>query len=212
LHITRSIIEVLNTARHPFALITKASLVERDIDLLSQAAAQHLAAAYLTITTLDSSLARKLEPRATAPARRLRTIEALSRAGVPVGVSVGPVIPFLNEDFEQVLKAAADAGASAAFYTVLRLPWEVAPIFHEWLNAHYPQRAARVMAHVQSMRAGKDYDSNFATRMKGDGLWAELIRDRFAKAAHRNRLNRVRVELDLSQFDAARLRGQGSLF
>jgi DNA repair photolyase len=212
LGITRSIIEVLNQARHAYALITKSSLVERDIDLLADAATHRLAAAYVTLTTLNAELARKLEPRATAPHRRLRTIRALADAGIAVGVSVGPVIPFLNEDFEQALQAAADAGATSAFYTVLRLPWEVSPLFREWLNAHYPQRAARVMAHVQSMHGGKDYKADFATRMKGEGLWAELIRERFSKAAQRFGLNRVRVELDLTQFDAARLKGQGSLF
>ncbi|MFZ2295456.1 MAG: radical SAM protein, partial [Polaromonas sp.] len=142
----------------------------------------------------------------------LRTIQALAAAGVPVGVSVAPQIPFVNDDMEQVLQAAWEAGARTAFYTVIRLPWEVAPIFSEWLELHYPQRAARVMARIQEMRGGKDYDSNFATRMKGDGLWADLIRQRFEKACQRLGFNRQRVELDLSQFRPPDLDGQGRLF
>jgi DNA repair photolyase len=212
LKLTRSIIEVLLQARQPFGLVTKAATVERDIDLLAQAARSKLAAVYVTITTLDEELARKLEPRAAAPHRRLRTIRTLREAGIPVGVSVSPIIPFLNEDFEQVLAAAADAGASSAFYVVLRLPWEVSPLFREWLHAHYPLREARVMARIQSMRGGKDYKADFATRRVGEGVWADLIRERFTKATQRLGLNRERIALDLSQFDAARLSGQQTLF
>ena len=185
---------------------------ERDLDLLAPMAARHLAAVYVTITTLDSALARKLEPRAAAPYRRLRTIRALADAGVPVGISVAPQIPFINEDMEQVLEAARDAGARSAFYTVLRLPWELNPLFQEWLALHYPQRAARVMARVRDMRGGKDYDSNFATRMKGSGVWAELIRQRFHKACDRLGLNKDRVELDTSLFTPSLITGQSSLF
>ena len=163
--------------------------------------------------TLDSALARKLEPRAASPARRLRTIRTLAEAGVPVGVSVAPQIPFINEDMERVLEAAAQAGASSAFYTVLRLPWELAPLFRQWLELHYPQRADRVMARVQDMRGGKDYDSSFASRMKGQGLWADLLKQRFEKTCARLGLNRQRVELDLSLFrPASRVAGQGMLF
>lgn len=212
LRLTRGVIEALQQARHPFSLVTKSSGVERDLDLIAPMAADRLAAVYVTITTLDGELARKLEPRAAAPHRRLRTIQALAAAGVPVGVSVAPQIPFVNDDMEQVLQAAWEAGARTAFYTVIRLPWEVAPIFSEWLKLHYPQRAARVMARIQEMRGGKDYDSNFATRMKGDGLWADLIRQRFEKACQRLGFNRQRVELDLSQFRPPDLDCQGRLF
>jgi DNA repair photolyase len=213
LRLTRSVIEVLSESRHAFSLITKSSGVERDLDLIVPMAAQRLAALYVTITTLDAALARTLEPRAASPLRRLRTIRTLAEAGVPVGVSVAPQIPFINEDMEQVLEAAAKAGASSAFYTVLRLPWELAPLFRQWLEQHYPQRAARVMARVQDMRGGKDYDSNFASRMKGHGLWAELLRQRFQKACTRLGLNKQRVELDLSAFrPASRMAGQGQLF
>ncbi len=212
LKITRSLIEVLRDTRHPFSLVTKSSGVERDLDLIAPMAQDRLAAVYVTITTLDGELARQLEPRAASPQRRLRTIRALAEAGVPVGVSVAPQIPFINEDMEQVLEAAAAAGAQSAFYTVLRLPWELNEVFQQWLALHYPQRAARVMARIQEMRGGRDYDSNYATRMQGSGLWADLIRQRFHKACARHGLNRGRVELDLSLFRPGLARGQGCLF
>ena len=212
LRLTRSVIELFQQTRHPFSLITKGSGVERDLDLIAPMAAQGLAAVYVTITTLDAQLARRLEPRAAAPHRRLRTIEALARAGVPVGVSVAPQIPFINTDMEQVLQAARNAGATRAFYTVLRLPWEVAPIFKEWLDLHYPDRAERVMARVQEMRGGQVYDADFATRMKGHGVWADLLQQRFEKACARLGYGARRVELDMSQFRPAGAVGQGQLF
>ena len=214
LRITRSLIEVLSEAQHPFSIITKSSLVERDIDLIAPMAAQRLAAVYVSITTLDPALARALEPRAAAPHRRLRTIEALARAGIPVGVSVSPVIPFLNEpELEKVLQAARDAGASSAFSIVLRLPWEVNPLFQHWLEQHVPERAARIMARVREMRGGKDNDARFGTRMTGQGLWAELLRQRLHKACQRLGLNRRRAELDLTRFRRpAAWAGQGQLF
>ncbi len=152
LRLTRSVLELLQETRHPFGLVTKSSAVERDLDLIAPMAAQRLAAVYVTVTTLDGELARKLEPRAAAPRRRLRTIRTLAEAGVPVGVSVAPQIPFVNEDMEQVLEAAWEAGARSAFYTVIRLPWEVAPLFRQWLELHYPQRAGRIMARIHDMR------------------------------------------------------------
>jgi DNA repair photolyase len=212
LKITRSVLQVLHDCHHPVAIVTKGSGVERDLDLLAPMAARKLAAVYVTITSLNGELCRKLEPRAAAPHRRLRTIRTLADAGIPVGVSVAPQIPFINEDLEQVVQAAWDAGARTAFYTVLRLPWELNPLFQEWLGLHYPQRAARVMARVREMRGGKDYDSEWGQRMKGSGLWADLIKQRFEKACARLGLNRQRVELDVSQFEPGRLRGQGSLF
>ena len=212
LRITRSVIELLQRCHHPLAIVTKGSGVERDLDLLASMAARGLAAVYVTITTLDSELARKLEPRAASPQRRLRTIRALAAAGIPVGVSVAPQIPFVNDDMEQVLAAAAEAGASRAFYAVLRLPWEVNPLFQQWLALHYPLRAERVMARVREMRGGRDYDSDFATRMKGQGVWAELLRQRFEKACARLGLNRERNPLDVTQFQPALLAGQARLF
>ncbi len=212
LRLTRSVIDVLQQTRHPFSLVTKSSGVERDLDLIAPMAADRLAAVYVTITTLDAELARKLEPRAAAPHRRLRTIRALAEAGVPVGVSVAPQIPFVNEDMEHVLEAAWQAGARTAFYTVIRLPWEVAPIFRQWLELHYPQRAARIMARIHDLRGGKDYDADFATRMKGQGPWAELVKQRFEKTCHRLGFNRDRVELDTSRFSPPAAKGQASLF
>ena len=226
LGITRGVIEVLAQCRHAFAIVTKSSGVERDLDLVGEMGRARLAVVYMSVTTLDSHLSRIMEPRAAAPHRRLRTIEALARAGVPVGVSASPMIPFINEpELERILAAARDAGASSAFSTVLRLPWEVNPLFQQWLEAHFPDRAARVMARVRDMRGGKDYDASFGTRMRGTGAWAQMLRDRFNLAVTRLGLNRERYPLDLSQFvrpeppsrqgaasreaDAA---GQGSLF
>ena len=201
LRITRSVIEVLSETSHAFSLITKSALIERDLDLIAPMARRGLAAVYISLTTLDPDLARVMEPRAASPQRRLRTIETLARAGVPVGVSVSPVIPFLNEpELERVLEAAAAAGAGTAFSIVLRLPWEVNPLFQQWLQQHFPERAARVMARVRELRGGRDNDSRFDQRMTGQGVWAELLRQRFEKATQSLKLNRARVELDLTQF------------
>ncbi|CAB3686181.1 hypothetical protein LMG24238_02863 [Paraburkholderia sediminicola] len=202
LRLTRRVVEVLSECGHPFAAITKSSLIERDIDLLAPMAARGQFMAAITITTLDADIARTLEPRAATPSRRLRTIRTLSEAGIPVGVSIAPVIPFVTEpDMERVLEACAEAGASNASYIVLRLPWEVAPLFKDWLAAHFPDRADRVMSRVRDMRGGKDYDSNFATRMKGEGLWADLLKQRFHNAVRRLGLDRRdRGILDMSHF------------
>lgn len=210
--LTRAVLEVLHATRHPLAMVTKGSGVERDLDLLAPMGQQGLAAVYVTITTLDARLARILEPRAAAPHRRLRTIRTLAEAGVPVGVSVSPQIPFINEDMEQVLEAAAEAGATRAFYQVLRLPWELAPIFRQWLAQHYPQRAERVMARVQDLHGGRDYRADFASRMRGQGVWADLLRQRFDKACLRLGFNRERAPLDSSKFCPAALQAQQSLF
>jgi DNA repair photolyase len=216
LGITRSVIEVLSECSHPFSLLTKSSGIERDLDLVAPMAARRLAAVYVSITTLDAGLARILEPRAASPQRRLQTITALAKAGVPVGVSVSPVIPFINEpELERILEAAAQAGATSAFSIVLRLPWEVNPLFQQWLAQHFPERAARVMARVREMRGGRDNDARFGSRMRGEGVWAQLLSQRFHKAAARLGLNRDRVELDLTQFRKPRpaaAGGQGELF
>ena len=201
LGITRGVIEVLAECRHAFAVVTKSSGVERDLDLVGEMGRAGMAAVYMSVTTLDSGLSRIMEPRATAPHRRLRTIEALARAGVPVGVSASPMIPFLNEpELERILAAARDAGATSAFCTVLRLPWEVNPLFQQWLQAHFPDRAARVMARVRDMRGGKDYDAQFGTRMRGTGPWAQMLRDRFNLAVNRLGFSRERYPLDMTQF------------
>jgi DNA repair photolyase len=186
LRITRGVLELLLACKHPFSIVTKSSLVERDLDLLQRAAADGLAAVFISVTTLDHALSRTLEPRAASPSRRLRSIEALARAGVPVHVNAAPVIPFITEpELEKILEAAANAGASQAHYTVLRLPWEVNPLFQEWLQAHFPDRTQRVMNRVREMRGGKDYEAEWKTRMKGEGVWADLIRQRFTKACDR---------------------------
>ena len=212
LRLTRSVIELMHETRHAFSLVTKSSGVERDLDLIAPMAAQGLVAINVTITTLDAELTRKLEPRAAAPHRRLRVLRTLAEHGVPCGVSLAPQIPFLTEDMEQVLEAAWDAGARSAFYHVLRLPWEVSPLFRQWLELHYPQRARRIMARIHDMRGGKDYDSDFATRMKGSGPWAELIGQRFQQATRKLGFNRERVNLDSTAFRRPGLAGQSQLF
>jgi len=212
LRLTRSVIELMHETSHAFSLVTKSSGVERDLDLIAPMAQRKLCSVNVTITTLDAELTRKLEPRAAAPHRRLRVLRTLAEHGVPCGVSLAPQIPFLTEDMEQVLQAAWDAGARSAFYHVLRLPWEVSPLFRQWLELHYPQRAGRIMARIHDMRGGKDYDSDFATRMKGSGPWAELIAKRFANATGRLGFNRERVELDTSAFRPPAAAGQGYLF
>ncbi|MCP5272174.1 MAG: PA0069 family radical SAM protein [Burkholderiaceae bacterium] len=214
LRITRGVIEVLAEARHPFSLITKSAGVERDLDLIAPMAAQRQAAVYVSITTLDGELARRLEPRAASPVRRLRTLRTLADAGVPVGVSVSPVIPFLNEpELERILEAARDAGATSAFSIVLRLPWEVSPLFQHWLQQHVPDRAARIMARLREMRGGRDNDARFGSRMTGEGVWAQLLRQRFRKACQRLGLNQAKAPLDAGPFrPPARQPGQGSLF
>lgn len=229
LRITRALIEVLTEHRHGFAIVTKSSGVERDLDLVGEMGRAGLASVYMSLTTLDGELARVMEPRAAAPHRRLRTIEALARAGVHVGVSASPMIPFINEpELERILAAARDAGATSAFSTVVRLPWEVNPLFQQWLEAHFPDRAARVMARVRDMRGGKDYDAKFGTRMHGTGTWAQMLRDRFNLAVTRLGFSRERATADMTQFvrpapaaratpssraaAAADASGQGSLF
>jgi DNA repair photolyase len=226
--LTRQVLEVLSECQHPVGMITKSSLIERDIDLLAPMAAKGQAIAAITLTTLDSEISRTLEPRAAAPARRLRTIRTLTEAGIPVSVSVAPIIPFVTEpEIERILEAARDAGAVSAHYTVLRLPFEVNALFQEWLETHFPERAQRVMNRVRDMRGGKDYDSDWGKRMVGEGVWADLIRQRFTKTVERLGLGKMgsRFErLDTSQFrrplvvpaalgkTAARSAGQLALF
>ena len=212
LRLTREVLEVLHDCQHPVAIVTKGSGVERDIDLLAGMAQRRLAGVYVSVTTLDAALARRMEPRAAAPWRRLRTIRQLADAGIPVGVSVSPQIPFINDDMERVLEAARDAGARSAFYVVLRLPWELSPLFRQWLALHYPERAARVMARIQDLRGGKDYDASFATRRSGQGLWSELMAQRFAKACLRLGLNREKSAFNLADFKPPSRSRQMGLF
>lgn len=214
LGITRRIVEVLAEAGHPFSVVTKSSGIERELDLIAPMAAQGLVSVYLSVTTLDNDLARILEPRAAAPARRLRTIRTLAQAGVPVGVSVSPIIPFINEpELEQIVDAAVAAGATSAFSIPVRLPWEVAPLFQDWLQRHFPDRAERVMARIRDMRGGQDNDARFGTRFTGEGIWAELLRARLRRVAQRHGLRTERRPVELSRFvRPARPSVQGSLF
>lgn len=214
LGITRRIVEVLAECSHPFSVVTKSSGIERDLDLIAPMAAQGLVSVYLSVTTLDNDLARILEPRAAAPARRLRTIQALAEAGVPVGVSVSPIIPFINEpELERILEAAAAAGASSAFSIPVRLPWEVNPLFQDWLQRHFPDRAERVMARIRDMRGGKDNDARFGTRFTGEGVWAQLLQARFQRAVHKLGLRNKRRPVQLALFTPPRKpSAQGSLF
>lgn len=199
--LSRAVLEVFAQSRHPVQIVTKAALVERDLDLLAPMAAQGLVAVTVSITTLDTDLARRMEPRASAPARRLRTIEAMANAGVPVGVNVAPVVPVLTDhELEAILAAAAQAGAAHAGWVLLRLPWEVAPLFRDWLALHYPLKAAHVMARMQDLRGGRDYDSRFGTRMRGEGPLADLLAQRFQRACRRLGLCTRGPDLDCSRF------------
>jgi DNA repair photolyase len=201
--VTRSVLEVLALHEHPFTIVTKSALVERDIDLIAPMAARRMARVYLSITTLDRELARKMEPRAASPQRRLQAVKTLSSAGIPVGVMVAPVIPQLNDrDLEAILEAAAANGARSAGWILVRLPREVAPLFREWLDVHYPLRAAHVMSLIRQMRGGRDYDSTFGTRMRGRGAFADLLEKRFTIACGRFGLGRGREHagLDTSRF------------
>ncbi len=212
LRLARDVLEVLHDCRHPLAIVTKGSGIERDIDLPAALASQRLVGVAVSVTTLDAELARRMEPRAAAPWRRLRTIERLAAAGIPVSVSVSPQIPFINDDMEQVLEAARDAGARRAFYVVLRLPWELSPLFRDWLQQHFPDRAERVMARVQDLHGGRDYDASFASRRRGQGVWAQLIAQRFAKACERLGLNREPSHWNLQDFRAPSRSRQMGLF
>ena len=199
--ITRQVLEVLDETSHPVGIVTKGALIARDVDILGRMAERRLARAYLSITTLDAKLARTMEPRAATPSRRLKAIEALAKAGVPVGVMFAPIIPGLNDaEMESVLAAARDAGAQTANYVLLRLPLEIRDLFVEWLEAAAPDRARRVMALVRDCRGGRDYDSEWGTRLKGAGPFADMVARRFALACRRYGLDRRSWELDTTQF------------
>lgn len=198
--ITRQILEVLAETRHPVSLITKSGLIRRDLDLLAPMAKDGLVTVYVSITSLDHKLSSKLEPRAAAPHTRLKTVQALHDAGVPVGTMVAPIIPMVTDrELEAILEAAYAHGARAAGYVLLRLPHELKAVWREWLALHYPDRAAHVMSLVQQMRGGKDYDSAWGTRMRGEGPFADLIAMRFAKASRRIGFGRLRP-LEASRF------------
>lgn len=184
--IMRGILRVLAKYKHPVGVVTKGSLIERDLDILGPLGQAGLARAGISMTSLSSDLSRRMEPRVPSPARRLKMIERLARAGCPVRVMVSPLVPGLTDhELESILQAARDAGAVSASYIPLRLPLEVADLFRDWLDEHYPDRAARVMARVRETQGGKDYESEFGTRLTGQGEYAKLIAQRFQIATAR---------------------------
>jgi DNA repair photolyase len=210
--ITRGCIEVLAACNHPITITTKSDRVTRDIDLLAPMGAKGLAAVMLSITSLDPKIAMTVEPRAPSPIKRLAAVRTLTDAGIPVFVSMAPVIPAITDhEIEHILEKAAEAGARGAFFLPVRLPHEVAPLFRAWLDTHFPDRASKVMATIQSIRGGRDNDPNFHTRMRGQGPWAELLRKRFHIAAKRYGLDgeRLRLRTDLFRPPAG---PQGELF
>jgi DNA repair photolyase len=208
LTVTRQILQVLSDFNHPVGIVTKNHLVTRDIDILGDMARRNLAEVFLSVTTLDKDLARTMEPRASAPRRRLEAIRALAAAGIPAGVMSAPMIPGLNDhEMEAILEAAVDCGATRAGFVPLRLPLELKELFEEWLQTHRPDRKERVLSLIRQMRGGKLYDSEFGSRMRGEGPLALLMSQRFSAAVNRLGLNRIRVRLDISRFsvpDSAR--------
>jgi DNA repair photolyase len=216
--ITRQILEVLAECEHPVTMVTKSALIERDLDILVPMAQKNLVSVFVSIGTLDRTLARKLEPRAASPQRRIDVVRILNENKIPCGVMVAALIPALNDKtLEEVLEVAAQAGAQEAAYVIMRLPNELKDLFKEWLAEHYPQRAEHVISIVHQMRGGKDNDPRFGTRMTGTGNFAELIGKRFDIACRRLGLNghgagRRRAELDCSRFRAPSPSGQMALF
>jgi len=202
--LTRRCLEVFWEFRNPVAIVTKSALVLRDLDLLSRLAAENLVQVAISLTSLDGELARRLEPRAAQPARRLAAIRELASAGIPVAVMVAPVIPGLNdEEIPALLAAAAEAGARTASYVLLRLPAPVDRLFADWLERHYPQRKGRVLGRIQQCRGGRLNDPRFGSRMRGEGVYAMQIRDLFRLAARKTGLDRPLPELDCSRFRRA---------
>ncbi|WP_110665792.1 PA0069 family radical SAM protein [Salinicola halophilus] len=194
---TRSLLELLLECRHPVTLVTKSALILRDTALLAEMARHRLVRVFVSLTTLDNDLKRTLEPRTASPAARLRVIRELHEAGVPVGVLVAPVIPAINDcEIESILARAAEAGAASASWTLLRLPREVSPLFEAWLAAHYPERAGKVMSLIRQSRGGATNDSRFGQRMHGEGLFVDMIDQRFARSARKLGLGR-RAEMGL---------------
>jgi DNA repair photolyase len=211
--ITRAVLELCLETGHPVTITTKSARVLRDLDLLTELAQRELTAVSISVTSLDPRLSGTLEPRASAPAKRLAAIEALSRAGVHANVSVSPIIPAITDSFiEAILSEAGARGAASASWIMLRLPHEVAPLFREWLDVHFPDRAAKVTAIVQSVRGGKDNDARFFSRMKPTGVWADLVRSRFRLGLKRSGIPQARPLLDCSRFRPPSRDGQLALF
>ncbi len=201
LKLTRSILEILDRYNHPVGIVTKSAGVVRDVDILASMAKRNLVRVYLSVTTLDPKLARVMEPRAASPARRLAAIDELTRAGVPTGVLAAPMIPALNDaELERILEAAARAGASTARYILLRLPHELRQLFDDWLQTNFPDRAKHVLNLIRETRAGALNDSRFHQRFSGQGVYADLLRRRFERAARQWGFDTARHELDGSRF------------
>ncbi|MDD2703896.1 MAG: PA0069 family radical SAM protein [Acidocella sp.] len=201
LSLTRGVLEVLERFGNPVGIVTKSAGVLRDADILSRMAARNLAKVYISITTLDPALARAMEPRAAAPARRLAAITGLVEAGIPVGVMASPIIPGVNDaELETILEAAAKAGATSAHTTLVRLPYELSSLFSDWLEQHLPERAAHVLSLIRQSRGGKLNDPNFHTRFAGSGPYAEMLHQRFTRAAKQLGLDGDSTRLDLTQF------------
>ena len=201
--VTRSVLELLLETRHPFTITTKSDRVVRDLDIIAPAARLGIASVAISVTSLDPKIHRTLEPRAPAARKRLAAIRTLSEAGVPTHVSISPIIPQITDhELEAIVQASVEAGARGGFFLPVRLPHEVAPLFRAWLDEHYPDRASKVMATIQSMRQGKDNDPSFFTRMRGHGPWAELLRTRFDIAARRYGLGRSKFALRCDLFEA----------
>ena len=200
--ITRSILELLLETKHPFTITTKSDRVLRDIDIIVPAARLGLASVCISVTSLDPGVHRTLEPRAPGARKRLAAVKILAEAGVPTHVAIAPIIPHITDhELEAIIEAAAAAGARGVFSIPVRLPHEVAPLFRFWLNEHYPDRAAKVMATIRAMKGGKDNDSGFFTRMRGRGVWADLLATRFDKAILRSGLARSKYALRSDLFE-----------
>jgi len=211
LRLTRAILKVLSEFNHPCTIVTKSALVTRDIDILAAMAERRLVRVCLSVTTLDRRLAAAMEPRAATPVRRLQAIEALAAAGIPAGVLAAPMIPGLNDaELESILAAGARAGADAAGYILLRLPHELRALFTEWLEAHFPERATKVLALIRATRAGALNDPRFGSRFTGTGPYAELLAARFAAAARRHGLGSPSGGLDCSRFRVPPCRAETS--
>jgi DNA repair photolyase len=211
--ITRAVVEVLAETGHPLIVTTKSDRLLRDIDLFAAMARRNLIAVAMSVTTLDPVMARTLEPRAPHPEKRIAAIAALAQAGVPVQVNVAPVIPAItDQDMEAIIARAAEAGAYRASYILLRLPFEVAPLFRAWLAAHFPERAGKVMSIIRAYRGGRDNDPNFGTRMRGEGPWADLFRARFRRAVRAAGLDCPATTLSTAHFRPPERDGQMRLF
>ena len=210
--ITRQLLEILLETRHPTSITTKSDRVLRDLDLLAELARHRLVHVAVSVTSLDARLSRKLEPRAPTPAKRIEALRQLAAAGIPSYASVAPVIPAITDhEIEAILQQAGRAGVRGAGWILMRLPHEVAPIFREWLQVHFPDRAEKVMGIVRAMRGGKDNQGDYFKRFRPEGPWAQLFRDRFRLACKRAGIPGERIELDCSQFRPPPRDGQLSL-